>query len=105
MNKNYLVLRSKLNDESQSSKGDIIKIMALSNSGNEKFELMNTNCTMDYCEYAGLIPDDFLNKLKNKDDFMIGVGNKINEKNIGIMIEMNGFPEMFQALSKNEIKN
>lgn len=105
MNKNYLVLRSKLNDESQSTKGDIIKIMALSNSGNEKFELMNTNCTMDYCEYAGLIPDDFLNKLKNKDDFMIGVGNKINEKNIGIMIEMNGFPEMFQALSKNEIKN
>ena len=105
MNKNYLVLRSKLNDESQSSKGDIIKIMALSNSGNEKFELMNTNCTMDYCEYAGLIPDDFLNKLKNEDDFMIGVGNKINEKNIGIMIEMNGFPEMFQALSKNEIKN
>jgi invasion protein IalB len=105
MNKNYLVLRSKLNDESQSSKGDIIKIMALSNSGNEKFELMNTNCTMDYCEYAGLIPDDFLNKLKNKDDFMIGVGNKKNNKNIGIMIEMNGFPEMFQALSKNEIKN
>ena len=32
MNKNYLVLRSKLNDESQSSKGDITKIMALSNS-------------------------------------------------------------------------
>ena len=105
MNKNYLVLRSKLNDESQSSNGDDIKIMALSNSGDQKFELMNTNCTMDYCEYAGVIPDVFLEKLKNKDDFMIGVGNKKNKKNIGIMIEMKGFPDMFQTLSKNEIKN
>ena len=104
MNKNYLVLRSKLNDESQSSNGDDIKIMALSNSGDQKFELMNTNCTMDYCEYAGVIPDVFLEKLKNKDDFMIGVGNKKNKKNIGIMIEMKGFPDMFQTLSKNEIK-
>ena len=105
MNDNYLVLRSKLNDESQSSNGDITKIMALSNKGNLKFQLMNTKCTTDYCEYAGVIPDDFLKKLKNKDDFMIGVGYKKNKKNIGIMIEMNGFPEMFQALSKNEIKN
>ena len=101
MNENYLVLRSKLNDESQSSNGDVIKIMALSNRGNLKFQLINTKCTTDYCEYAGVIPDDFLKKLKNNDDFMIGVGNKKNKKNIGIMIEMNGFPEMFQALSKN----
>ena len=36
---------------------------------------------------------------------MVGVGNEKNNQNIGIMIEMNGFPEMFQALSKNEIKN
>ncbi len=105
MNKNILVLRSKLSDETQSSNGDVAKIMALSNTSNLKFELFKTKCTMDYCEYAGVIPGDFLEKLKNKDDFMIGVGNKKNKKNIGIMIEMNGFPEMFQALSKNEIKN
>ena len=86
-------------------KNNDIKIIALSNTSNLKFELFKTKCTMDYCEYAGVIPGDFLEKLKNKDDFMIGVGNKKNEKNIGIMIEMNGFPEMFQALSKNEIKN
>ena len=42
MNDNYLVLRSKLNDESQSSNGDVTKIMALSNAGNLKFQLMNT---------------------------------------------------------------
>ena len=104
-NENYLVLRSKLNHQSQSSGEDGTKIMALSNMSDLKFQLMNTKCTTDYCEYAGVIPDDFLKKLKNKDDFMVGVGNEKNNQNIGIMIEMNGFPEMFQALHENEIKN
>mgnify|MGYP001222079610 CR=1 FL=1 len=104
-NENYLVLRSKLYDQPQSSEGDGAKIMALSNMSNLKFQLMNTKCITDYCEYAGLIPDDFLKKLKNEDDFMIGVGNEKNSQNIGIMIEMNGFREMFQALRQNEIKN
>ena len=104
-NENYLVLRSKLYDQSQSSEGDGAKIMALSNMSNLKFQLINTKCTTDYCEYAGVIPDDFLKKLKNEDDFMVGVGNKKNNQNIGIMIEMNGFLEMFQALRENEIKN
>ncbi len=104
-NENYLVLRSKLNDQSQSSEGDSAKIMALSNMSNLNFQLMNTKCTTDYCEYAGVIPDDFLEKLKNEDDFMVGVGNKKNNQNIGIMIAMNGFLEMFQALRENEIKN
>ena len=104
-NENYLVLRSKLNHQSQSSWGDGTKIMALSNMSDLKFQLINTKCTTDYCEYAGVIPDDFLKKLKNKDDFMVGVGNEKNNQNIGIMIEMNGFPEMFQALHENEIKN
>ncbi len=104
-NENYLVLRSKLNDQSQSSEGDSAKIMALSNMSNLNFQLMNTKCTTDYCEYAGVIPDDFLEKLKNESDFMVGVGNKKNNQNIGIMIAMNGFLEMFQALRENEIKN
>ncbi len=104
-NENYLVLRSKQYDQSQSSEGDDTKIMALSNMSNLKFQLINTKCTTDYCEYAGVIPDDFLKKLKNEDDFMVGVGNEKNNQNIGIMIEMNGFLEMFQALRENEIKN
>ena len=105
MNENYLVFRSKLNDQSQTSYSDGTKIMALSNMSNLKFQLMNTKCTADYCEYAGVIPDDFLKKLKNEDDFMIGLGYKKNNKNIGIIIEMNGFAEMFEALRENKIKN
>ncbi len=105
MNENYLVFRSKLNDQSQTSYSDGTKIMALSNMSNLKFQLMSTKCTADYCEYAGVIPDDFLKKLKNEDDFMIGLGYKKNNKNIGIIIEMNGFAEMFEALRENKIKN
>ena len=105
MNENYLVFRSKLNDQSQTSYSDGTKIMALSNMSNLKFQLMSTKCTADYCEYAGVIPDDFLKKLKNEDYFMIGLGYKKNNKNIGIIIEMNGFAEMFEALRENKIKN
>ena len=39
-NENYLVLRSKQYDQSQSSEGDDTKIMALSNMSNLKFQLI-----------------------------------------------------------------
>ena len=100
MDENYLVLRSKLNDQSQPFYSDEVKIMALSNMSNLKFQLENTKCTADFCDYAGVIPDNFLIKLLNEDDFMIGLGDEENNKNIGIMIEMSGFPEMFKALPR-----
>ena len=98
---NYLGLRTKLDDKSELPNKSYETVMALSNINNIKFQLLNPRCTENFCEFIGVIPEEFQKKLQNEDDFIIGLGNKNTNANFGIMIEMNGFNEMFAALYEN----
>ena len=100
-NENFLGVRTKPVAQSGSSNGVQSKVMVLSNEYNLKFQLLNTKCNQDFCEYIAAIPDKFMKKLKSEDDFIIGFNSEIENGNLGIIVEMKGFAEMFDALSEN----
>lgn len=100
-NENILGVRTKPMAQSGSSNGVQSKVMVLSNEYNLKFQLLNTKCNQDFCEYIAAIPDKFMKKLKGEDNFIIGFYSEIKNGNLGIIVEMKGFAEMFDALSEN----
>ena len=100
-NENIIGVRTKPMAQSGLSNGVESKVMVISNEYSLKFQLLNTKCNQDFCEYIAAIPDEFMKKLKSEDDFIIGFNSDIKNGNLGIIIEMKGFVEMFDALSEN----
>ena len=100
-NENILGVRTKPMAQSGSSNGVQSKVMVLSNEYNLKFQLLNTKCNQDFCEYIAVIPDKFMKKLESEDNFIIGFNSEIKNGNLGIIVEMKGFVEMFDVLSEN----
>ncbi len=98
-NETYLGVRSKLNGLLHSTDGEDMLVMALSKIQDLKFQLLNTKCTKDFCEYIAVIPDKFMETLQKEDDFIIGINIKSDE-NIGVIIETSGFAEMFDSINK-----